>query len=525
MASPPALGSTNWGTPLDTYMASILTEATTALNNISTHEVAVDPHGDRAYALALINPVLTGTNAANGYVKLNASGLIPNDLLPSAGGLSDVYDVSSSVYGAVGNGITDDTVAIQAALNAAATAGGGEVWVPNGTWPISSTLVIGNNTWLHLSPGATFIRKINPTSGLLPSVMFANFSTTTALSSITGNVLISGGVFDATAGNTQGAGCVVVQLANATFCAVEQVEFVMPQDNTAVQFFGMNSAVVRDVLFSGFTPTLSPASITSFGVQLAEASSAELPSGLNVSMYSGTNCSQITLQNCVVNAPVGGYASGSGLTYGGYGYLVGSNAPTSGYHTSLNVTDCAVNGLTTQFWLPTDWQNTVLSNVFCSLGFTATTPSITTVNMVKDAYGLPTIRPSNNPLGLDVEQWVRMSGLINDFANNISGVQGPEAYYRLNMQRRTFDISGAIQLPSGSNQYNAITFFVMPWVPVNTKRWAAFPYNATGFNTANFPGPPRVELATTGALTLNGIQGSINSTNCDISGYGIPLDY
>lgn len=49
-------------------------------------------------------------------------------------------------FGAVGNGVVDDTTAIQAAITAAGTAGGGEVYIPTGVYKISATLTIGNGT-------------------------------------------------------------------------------------------------------------------------------------------------------------------------------------------------------------------------------------------------------------------------------------------------------------------------------------------------------------------------------------------
>lgn len=45
-------------------------------------------------------------------------------------------------YGAKGDGSTDDTAAIQAAINAAQTAGGGTVFFPAGTYKISTTLTV-----------------------------------------------------------------------------------------------------------------------------------------------------------------------------------------------------------------------------------------------------------------------------------------------------------------------------------------------------------------------------------------------
>ena len=58
----------------------------------------------------------------------------------SAGALGmfpQVYNVRSVTYGATGNGSTDDTAAIEAALTAAGSAGGGRVHIPAGTYKIT----------------------------------------------------------------------------------------------------------------------------------------------------------------------------------------------------------------------------------------------------------------------------------------------------------------------------------------------------------------------------------------------------
>lgn len=52
-------------------------------------------------------------------------------------------------YGAKGDGVTNDAPAFQAALNAAAAAGGGVVFAPSATYAIATTLLMGNNTWLR----------------------------------------------------------------------------------------------------------------------------------------------------------------------------------------------------------------------------------------------------------------------------------------------------------------------------------------------------------------------------------------
>ena len=54
--------------------------------------------------------------------------------------------VSVKDFGAVGDGTTDDTASIQAAINALGLLGGGEVYFPRGTYVISATINIGNGS-------------------------------------------------------------------------------------------------------------------------------------------------------------------------------------------------------------------------------------------------------------------------------------------------------------------------------------------------------------------------------------------
>ena len=60
-----------------------------------------------------------------------------------------VYNVKSPTYGALGDGSHDDTIAIQAALNAANAAGGGVVYLPAGQYVISSALTMYNRITLR----------------------------------------------------------------------------------------------------------------------------------------------------------------------------------------------------------------------------------------------------------------------------------------------------------------------------------------------------------------------------------------
>lgn len=95
-------------------------------------------------------------------------------------------------YGAVGDGTTDDTTAIQAALTA-----NYDVYVPIGTYLISSTITVPAHTKLHFAGG------LGNTSGSYPSAYFIKKSTMTTVGiSIASTGWVSGGGLICQAGNT-----------------------------------------------------------------------------------------------------------------------------------------------------------------------------------------------------------------------------------------------------------------------------------------------------------------------------------
>ena len=65
----------------------------------------------------------------------------------AAASLDSYFNVRD--YGALGNGATDDTAAFQAALNAAAAAGGGIVFAPRGIYRLNNPIKIGDNVTLE----------------------------------------------------------------------------------------------------------------------------------------------------------------------------------------------------------------------------------------------------------------------------------------------------------------------------------------------------------------------------------------
>ena len=90
-----------------------------------------------------------------------------------------VADVPNKVfnvrtYGAKGDGTTDDTAAIQAAINAAVATAGGTVYVPAGTYKVTSTLTIPNSGQVGIQVEGAGTGAYAPNGGSTIKVSFAS---------------------------------------------------------------------------------------------------------------------------------------------------------------------------------------------------------------------------------------------------------------------------------------------------------------------------------------------------------------
>jgi polygalacturonase len=245
---------------------------------------------------------------------------------------NNVFNITDAPYSAKGDGSTDNTTAIQAAINAAAGAsGGGTVEVPAPGIYLSGPLTLGSKVNLQIDAGATL--------EMLPMAQFTTYPGSTSYfvygKNVTDDEISGGGTIDG-----QGA---------AWWSPLASARPYM------VYFDGAYRVLIQDVTLQN-PPKMhivfksADGNITIQRITInTTAPDAQNTDGIDLV---GTNC---LVQNCTINAGDDnialGSSSGSAVTsdilvtncaFGvGHGVSIGSN--TAGGVSNLTVINCSFN--------------------------------------------------------------------------------------------------------------------------------------------------------------------------------------
>lgn len=481
----PSQGDQNWAAPLNDYIVNTVgAEADSAHSLIVTHESSVDPHGDRAFASGLVTSITSNYGIPNGVAQLGGDGRLKSTQSPPGGGVTNFYDVILD-FGAVGNGTHDDAAAMNAALAAAAGAGGGEVWVPSGVFAVGASLVIGANTWLHLSPGAKIVRIANPTP---PSTMLANYTTSTLPA--LGNIHVSGGQWDALNSSIVQA-CNVFSFFNAGFCLVEQTKINGPENSSGILLAGVTALNVDSVQFSGVAPTHSRGFNASTACIRIEPSNSSVVAGLLPGAYSGLGCSLVSVTRCIQVAAT--TTDGSG-PFTKYNYLLATYV-TGVTHSNIVAAFNYGNGFALNSLNPSSWSTvTVVGNQFTNSGTSINITGITNLQATSNSPGT----------GAIISGWTALS--LQNGWGPINGEMQPS--YRVTPSGDT-EIAGVMS--GGSANSNTI-IATLPAGFYNTSTGCRIPLTQTGSQTLGFGGGtvswPYMEIDTSGNLRIRNLISS-----------------
>lgn len=193
-----------------------------------------------------------------GYLGLvikrpNGSALLPHEVtglkiesVPVLTQIQEQLTTQRSVkdYGAVGDGVTDDSSAITAAV-----AEGGTVYFPDGVYLVNTAIPLLSNTELILSPGATVLRGAN-----IKALFYTDWSETTTGYGGVQNLVIRGGCLDMGTGFSQGG--FPVGLIHASNIRIQDVTFRRANAGYhSIDACGVRNLVIRGCVFDNVSTT------------------------------------------------------------------------------------------------------------------------------------------------------------------------------------------------------------------------------------------------------------------------------
>jgi len=151
--------------------------------------------------------------------------------------------VSVFQFGAVGDGVTDDTAAIQAAINYAQSNGGATVELPEGTYKTTSVLTIVSPVSLVGERGASIIAPNFATGAVLQMTPPSGWP-------YDGGVKVAGLIFKASVPRTSGAYLVS---SNAYYVTIEECQFLNGYIGLQLTGLAATGFYVKDSIFGNNT--------------------------------------------------------------------------------------------------------------------------------------------------------------------------------------------------------------------------------------------------------------------------------
>jgi parallel beta-helix repeat protein len=266
--------------------------------------------------------------------------------------------VNVETFGAVGDGITDDTLSIQAALDFANESGGGLVqFTPGKTYAVSTFLVVYDYTTIY-AYGATI--KAIGNSGLL-----RNFLSTETFSGYDGHshIQILGGIWDGNAfnGSTGSVTAMtnVMGFVHSADITIRDASILNVSSSHGIEFNSTENAKVLNCNFMGYEDNTVDNSR-----QYAEAVQIDIAvsGSSSIGAFDNTPSRNILVDGC--------YFSDSDRC-GKFGRAVGSHTLASGqYYYGIQVVNCRIEGTIQEGIRGYGWRRaSIANNVISGTGY------------------------------------------------------------------------------------------------------------------------------------------------------------
>lgn len=260
----------------------------TFITDASASAATIFPDGDKA---AAPNLALRSGWTSDNVLRATEANALRDGLVDARTEIrGQCFNVKHYAGGAAcGQGLTDDTATIQAALNAAAatssTTGMKEVYIPDGLWLITSALTIGSNTHLKASPRATIKRNAD-----FNNMLRNNADGVTGGYTANSNIIVEGGIWD---GNSSGyaTNCTTIAFGHCTDITVKDAIF---KNQYLWHHVELNAVTRGQVLNCRFEDLTGSAATESVQLDLMKDSSVFPWFG----PYDNTPCLNILVDGC-----------------------------------------------------------------------------------------------------------------------------------------------------------------------------------------------------------------------------------
>lgn len=307
--------------------------------------------------------------------------------------------------GAVGDGITDDTDPFQTALNMAETLGSITIYIPDGTYSMTSELLIYSNTQIICSDNAIIVRRHN-------GYIMINGNRNSGYTKYNGhgNIRIEGGTWDGNA-NQYKSTASIFHIGHGENISFNRMKLTDPANSHHVEFNACKKIRVDNCNFLGMVGTHTFTEAIQLDLSKKDATI--------LGADDDTPCKDVVIQNCYF---------GNSNTTGSKGIVrgIGSHTATSTRpHSNILIKNNIFDGCESWAIRAYNWQNTTIESnkiINCSSG----------INLRASITGVDT----EDPNGLQKNEIFESAYVVDNVIDGgLQGGRAIEAYGEDNIGR------------------------------------------------------------------------------------------